>query len=187
MRVDLFSVIHKGLRSQLFELSLETARVDLTQTCAIDALVAKVEAVLGLLDEHAHHEDTHMFPILRRSEPTLANELEAEHRANEVLQIEVERAADALALADLSARPAKGAQLVRVVNHLIAMQLVHMNREETEVQAALWAAFDDRELAMLRTRVIESIPPARHAEWMKILAPALSPMERQHAIGASAG
>lgn len=183
MRVDLFSVIHKGIRAQLFELSVEVARVDVMETRSVDALAARVERVLDLLDEHAHHEDTHTFPMLRTCAPELAGELEADHRAMEVVQIEVERATQALALAELSARTLAGAQLLRVVNHLVAMQLVHMNREETEVHAAMWAAFDDRELVALRTRVTESIPPARYAEWMKIIAPALSPMERQLVVG----
>src|SRR5690606_6484439 len=133
MRVDLFSTIHKGLRAMLFELSAETARTDVTSTAAVDALVARVERVLAFLDEHAHVEDTFVMPELRALDPLLADELAADHRGLDAVQTEVSLAAEALALADLSQRTRAGAQLLRVVNHLVAVHLLHMNREETEV------------------------------------------------------
>jgi hypothetical protein len=186
-RVDLFTVIHKGVRALLFELALDTARVDPNATRAVDALVERIERALGFLDEHAAHEDLHVLPLVRSVAPALAAELAAEHRALDVVQIEVERAADALALAELSNRPAAAAALALVVNHLTAVQLIHMTREETEVNVALWAAVSDADLAAIRTRMIESIPRARYAEWMQIVGPALNPVERRLVVGAALG
>ena len=187
MRVDLFSVIHKGLRSVLFEAALEAARVDPTSSPAVDALVARVERLLAYLEEHAHAEDTHIFPALRTIAPELAASLAADHRGLEVVQLETERAAHALALADLAGRAEAAAHLLRLLNHLTAVHLVHMNREETEASAALWAGMADGELAGLRVRIQASIPPDRHAEWLAILGPALSPQERRLVVGPPLG
>ncbi|HEX5060498.1 MAG TPA: hemerythrin domain-containing protein [Kofleriaceae bacterium] len=182
-RVDLFTVIHKGIRSLLFELAREAARVDLTSTHAVDGLVARVERTLGFLDEHARLEDMHVFTALRALGGELADELNAEHRSLEVVQLEVERAADALALAQLAGREEAGAHLARLINHLVAVQLIHMNREETEVNATLWAGLPDSELGAIRTRLKNTLSPERFDEWMQIVGPALNPVEHRLVIG----
>ncbi len=187
MRVDLFTMIHKAVRSLLFELAADAARIDLRSTSAIDALVARIEHAVDLLDEHAHQEDTHVFPAVRTIAPDLASSLAADHRALDVVAIEVERAALALAQVELAERPAGGAQLARLLNHLVALQLVHMGREETEVNAALWSGLDDTELAAVRDRILGGIPAARTEEWRNLMAPALSPMERQLVLGMTLG
>lgn len=179
MRVDLFSTIHKGIRAMLFDLSESAARADITSTASVDELVSHVGRALSFLDEHAALEDQCIFPIVRRLDPLLADELAADHRGLDAVQREVELAADALALTDLSQRPVAGPQLVRVINHLIAVQLLHMNREETEVNATLWAGLSDVELGAIRAGVARSIPMDRLVLWRAILEPAMNPVERQ--------
>jgi hypothetical protein len=186
-RVDLFTMIHKGLRALLFDLAREAARVDPTSNQAVDGLVARLERALGFLTEHAALEDAHVLAALRAVDEGLAGELASDHRSLEVVQLEVERAADALALAQLSARPAAAAHLGRLINHLVAVQLIHMNREETEVSARLWAGYSDDELIGLRTRLRDAIPADRYAEWMRIVGPALNPVEHRLVIGSAVG
>jgi len=183
MRVDLFTTIHKAIRADLFDLAREAARCDLRSTEDVDALVAHVERTVGYLEEHAHHEDNHILGAVRTVAPELAASLAQDHRALDVVAIEVERAAHALATAGAAERPAAGAQLARLVNHLVAVQLVHMNREETEVNDALWGSLGDPELAEIRGRILGGIPAERMVEWRALMAPALSPVERAAVIG----
>ena len=187
MRVDLFSMIHKAVRSVLFELSLEAARVDLTSAAAIDALAARIDNALQLLDEHARVEEMFVMPALRALDELLADELAAEHRALEVVQIEVERATAALEQADLATRSEAGASLIRLINHLVSVQLVHMNREETEVMASLWAGMKDPDLGSLRVRMAESLPAERRLAWRSLLEASISPVERRLVLGAPVG
>ena len=91
----------------------------------------------------------------------------------------VERAARALALAPAGERGTAGKHLMRVVNQLVSMQLLHMNHEETVVNAVLWGAFGDAELVAMRTRSVERIPDHRHAEWRAVLVPVVDPAERR--------
>jgi hypothetical protein len=186
-RVDLFTTIHKGIRALLFDLARDAARVDPTSNQAVDGLCARVERTLGFLDEHAMLEESHVFSALRVVDVRLAEELAADHRGLEVVQVEVERAAEALALAQLSARPMAAAHLARLLNHLVAVQLIHMNREETEVSAALWAGYRDDELIAIRTRLRDTLPAERYAEWMQIVGPALNPVEHRLVIGSAVG
>lgn len=186
MRVDLFTTIHKGVRTLLFDLARAAARADVTSTVAIDELVEHVTRVLAFLDEHATFEDQFVIPEVRALDPMLADELAADHRGLDAVQREVELAADALAVTDLSQRPAAGAQLVRVLNHLVAVQLLHMNREETEVNATLWAGRSDVELGALRATMAGTLPRERLALWAEILEPALNPVERRQFGGVRA-
>lgn len=185
MRVDLFSMIHKAVRSVLFELSLEAARVDLTSAAAIDGLSERIDRMLELLDEHARIEETYVSPVLRSLDELLANDLAREHRALEVVQVEVERAMAALEQADLAARGDAGANLIRVINHLVSVQLVHMNREETEIMAMLWSGMNDPELGALRMRMAESLPAERKLVWRGLLEGSISPVERRLVLGAA--
>jgi hypothetical protein len=178
-RVDLFTTIHKGVRALLFEAALETARVDLSATCQVDALVGRIERMLGFLDEHARLEDAEIVPALRLVDPVLAATLAAEHCTHPSVHGAVERAARALALAPEGERGVAGKHLLQVVNQLVSMQLLHMNHEETVVNAVLWGAYGDAELLAMRVRSIERIPEHRHAEWRAVLVPAVDPAERR--------
>lgn len=178
MRVDLFTTIHKGLRSLLFEAALDTARVDLSSTCEVDKLVARIERMLGFLEEHARLEDGEIVTALRLVDPTLASTLAAEHHTHPSVHAATGRAARALALAPEGERGEAGKHLLRVVNQLVSMHLLHMNHEETVVNAVLWGAFGDGELLAMRARIAERIPGPRHAEWRAVLVPAVDPAER---------
>jgi hypothetical protein len=172
-------VIHKGIRSMLFDLARAAGRADVTSTAAVDELVGHIDRVIAFLDEHAKVENQFVVSEIRALDPLLADELAAEHRGLDVVQREVQLAADALALTDLAQRPVAGAQLARIVNHLVAVQLIHMNREETEVNATLWAGRDDTYLMALRTRMAGSLPSDRFAAWRALVEPALNPVERR--------
>jgi len=186
-RVDLFSPIHKGLRGALFEFATDVARVELSSTHAIDRLVAQVERVLAYLDEHADHEDSHTFVALRGLSPELADELAGDHHALDIVQREVERLAHELALADLARREEAAAKLGVAINHLVAMQLIHMNREETLANEALWTGLGDDALVALRSRLVATIPAARYAEWIQLVGRFTSPVERHLVDNARVG
>jgi len=186
MRVDLFTTIHKGVRTLMFDLSRAASRADITSTVAIDELVEHIDRVMTFIDEHAKLEDQFVIPAVRALDPLLADELAYDHRGLDAVQREVQLAADALALTDLSQRPTAGAQLVRVINHFVAVHLLHMNREETEVNATLWAGRSDLELGALRAQIAGSLPTERRALWAQILEPAMNPVERRQLGGVRA-
>ncbi|MBX3159172.1 MAG: hemerythrin domain-containing protein [Deltaproteobacteria bacterium] len=175
-RVDLFGVVHKGIRALLFELSSAAARLDVTSSKDVDGLAARIEHVLELLEEHARHEDAVIAPALPAE---VAGMLAIDHGTLDELAAAVAEASDALALAGLRERAAAGGRLSRAIDRLVAAHLVHMIREETEANAALWAACDDDALIAMQARIHADIPPARMSEWLEIIAPALNPMERR--------
>jgi hypothetical protein len=175
VRVDVFSTIHKAIRGALFELASELARLELLKTCAVDGVIAQVEHVLGLLDEHAALEDQGVLVTLRTLDPLLADELDKDHRSLDIVQHEVERLAQALAMADLASREAAASRLQIAVNHLIALQLLHMNREETEANRVLWSSLDDAALVAIAKQAAAGLDPVRLAIWQRLIASATTP------------
>lgn len=186
MRVDLYTTIHKGIRALLFDVATEAARIDTSSSLAVDGLVDRVEQAIRFLEEHAHHEDTHVMPALAAASPELARSLDLEHRVLDALQIQVEATAEALAAASVEVRTIRGMELARLLNQLTSKHLAHMGREELEANAVLWAAYDDAQLVELQGRIIGSIPSERYLEWVHMVAPALSPPERARMAAATA-
>jgi len=62
-----------------------------------------------------------------------------------------------------------GNQLYGIFNTYIADYLGHLDREEAELQQALWDHFTDQELADIDNKLIASIPPER----MAVLVPVI--------------
>ena len=182
-RVDLFTTIHKGIRALLFDAATEAARVDVRSNFAVDALAERVERMLGFVEEHAQHEDAEIQPLLRTVDPAVANLLLAEHRELEAAHHEVCRAVRRLGLAPPSGRRSQGQELLRLLNHLTAKQLLHMNYEETVINAVLWGGFGDPELEEARARIHRRVKADRLAEWGAVLAPVLDPPERALVLG----
>lgn len=185
MRVDLFTTIHKAIRGALFDLAAELARLSLSSTESVDRLVCQVERTMAYLDEHATLEDANVFVALRELDPLLADELDRDHRSMGVVEDEVEQRAHELAMADLVARPKAAAALSVVIHHLIALQLLHMNREETEVNRVLWSALDDAALVRISKATAATLPPARLAAWQELVRAATSPTDAHQAAIAS--
>ena len=64
-----------------------------------------------------------------------------------------------------------GREMFRRLNLLVADQLRHLEREEREGNATLWAYLPDPELAAIRASILASISRRRLAEWFELVAP----------------
>ncbi|HEY8926927.1 MAG TPA: hemerythrin domain-containing protein [Polyangia bacterium] len=178
-RLDSFTPIHKGMRRSLFETALLLARTDFESTAETAAAEEATTTCLGYLREHAEHEDRHVIPRLAELDAALAAALEIEHPQLERAALAVDTLWPRIAAAPSgSARAALGRELVRRFQTFVAQQLQHMDREEREVMAVMWAGLTDAELGAISGRIVADIPPARMSEMMALILPALSGPER---------
>jgi len=152
-RVDLYALIHDGIRALLADLGAAAARLDLERIDQVDELTCRIERALGLLDQHAAHEDLHLMPLLRTLAPVVEAHLADDHRRLEALQSEVASAGYALAAAVPEERPVIAARLCQLLDALATGHIAHMDREETEANQALWMALGDAELISIRARI----------------------------------
>lgn len=181
-RLDLYTPIHKAIRSVLFDTAAALGRTSFADADEAAAAVAALRQLFACLDEHAEHEDAVVLPELLRSAPELHAVLEAEHARLVEMQREVEQFLPRLAEASAGARPGIGQRLQHALHRLIGAHLVHLEREEVEANRALWAHFDDQGLQALHGRIMARIAPPQLTRWLRLMLPALSRVERQQVL-----
>jgi len=177
-RFDLYSPIHKGIRAFMAHTLELAGRMDATDAQDAAATLQEVRSLLGFLRSHLHHENQFLHPALEARRPGSACRTAADH-------VEHERALEALEAAILAVERAAGAtraqaaqQLYRELALLVADNLEHMQVEETENNAALWAAYSDAELVALHEALLATISPAENSLAMRWMVPAMAPAER---------
>lgn len=177
-RPDLFTQIHKGIRSMLYDAGARLQAADFTDRAASTALLDRLERTLGLLHEHGVHEDMHYFPALQSSEREVVHLMTDEHQEIGRKTASVRAAmASVLPLAGTEAALEPGARLNRTFNHFMAYYQRHMNHEEETALPAMWRAFSDEQLMAMRAAVLTSIEPSRYADWLRWMLPSLNDPE----------
>lgn len=186
-RIDLYGPVHKGLRASLCDTAMLLGRTNFESEKEGCAAARAVERIIGFLDEHAEHEDRVLLPEILRHSPEFHAELRSDHARLDGLQEEAAAIAARLDSASAAERVSLGARLHERVWQLVAEHARHMQFEETRANRVLHAHFADGELLALHGRIVGAIPPARMAEWMEIMLPALSSSERTKIEAAAGG
>jgi len=168
-RYNVFNNIHKGLRAMLYDTASMIQRTDFSrQTAAVT--VNRVNWVMDIFDEHAHHEDLHLLPLAFKNNESLAKEFEQEHEVDQRLSDDLRGASKAWlqASSDLE-RAATGQAIFYAFNEFIAFNLYHMNKEENVLLLNLWNHYSDQDLLAAENAIIQSIDPAtlmEESKWM---------------------
>jgi hemerythrin-like domain-containing protein len=174
-RVDLFTTVHKALRSLIYHLSMMLQTSDFTDERATKASLGALDHFLELLHEHAMHEDRTVFAETHKFEPEMVDKLEEEHHEIDTHLDQVHKSiARVQAATTDEERIEAGDTLNRSVNNFIAFYLTHLTHEEATVLPATWKYFTDEQLVGMRIDVQRHTPPARFAEWMRWMFPAMN-------------
>jgi hypothetical protein len=177
-RFDLFTTVHKAIRRELFEAVEAVGRTDFGNAAETAATAESLRFLMRLLAEHAEHEEDWTFGVLERHSPELARELTSDHAKLDGAQEEILRLLERLPAADASLRQSLGRRVHERMLLLVADQLRHTLREETEVNRVLWAHLTDEELIAINDSILATIPASRMAEWMERILPAANLPER---------
>ncbi len=174
-RLDLYEPIHKALRAEMAALLLALGALDTSDADECNSTLARTEALLHLVDQHLGHEERFVHPVLEAAAPGSTAGTEAEHAEHRAAITALRSVITALRRAP---QPAAALQLYRSFALFVAENLVHMQHEETVLNARLWAACSDAELMALHQRLLASIAPAEMGQVLQIMLPALSPLQR---------
>jgi len=189
MRFDMFTPIHKALRRSLFEAALTLGRTNFASPDEVAASERVVADCMEFMREHAAHEDRHALPDIARLAPELAAILASGHPELERSAIAVDSLWPRLAALPATAadeRRALGGELTRRFHAFVAGEVQHMDREERELNAVLWARLTDAEIMAISNRITTSISPERMRVWGELLLPALNGPEREAMIARAA-
>lgn len=182
--INLYESVHKGLRAELFDVYGSVSRADFALESDTRRVLVRMRGALDFLREHSHHEDRHVMSLLAEADAQLAGELAREHTQVEASLDGLSTLLDALELAGVAQRRQLGRTLHSRLTHAVAMQLMHMEREESEANHALWSRYDDDELERAHTAILADLSPLRMAQWIELMLPAMNQPERAGFLGA---
>jgi len=185
---DLFTSIHKGLRSMIYGLSGRLQTNDFADVATTQALVADLEndfavarsagCALCILAGHAVDEESVIFPSAARVGNKLITELIWEHHELTRRELEIAKAGhELLSMDSADARVRAGVQLNQAANQLFGAYIVHMNREEAELVPLMREHFSDPEMAAMQGKIIGQMPPERVFAILGWMLPSLNVTE----------
>jgi len=179
-RVDLYGAIHKSLRLFMTDTLQRVGRLDTDDGADCAAILGQLDALLDACRAHVDKEEHYVHAALEARRPGATARIAGEHEEHlhAIAALEAQTAA-------LRALPhaAAAACLYRQLAVFVADNLAHMEVEESQHNAALWAAYDDTELQSIHQRILSSIEPTEMATILRWMVPALSPAERAGMLG----
>jgi len=191
---DLFTPIHKALRSMLYHLSGRLQTHDFADVAATTALMTDLETdfaiarsagcVLCVLHRHADDEETAIFGSVSPKNPGFVQALIEEHHELTRRELGITKSGrEILAMPTPEERVRAGVRLNQALNDLLALYLAHMNREEVDLVPLMREHFTDAEMAGMRGRIMAGTPPERLAGVLGWMLPSLNVNELSELLG----
>lgn len=177
-RHDIYLFIHKGLRRFMGETLTAVGRLDAGDAGETARVLAQVRDLLDMCRSHLDKENRFVHPAMEARRPGSGARTARDHAGHEHAFGELEAGVRAVESASGETRAAAAAMLYRHLAVFVAENFAHMEVEEAENNAVLWATHTDAELVALEQAIVASIPPEQKAVMLRWMAPSLTPCER---------
>jgi len=187
-REDLFTPVHKALRTMIYGLSARLQTNDFADLDGTERLLTDLEndfavartssCILCVLSQHALDEERAIFPPAAKHANALITRLIEEHHDLTRRELGIAEAGHAiLDLASPAARVEAGIRLNQAANELFGAYLTHMNREEAELVPRMREQFTDAQMAAMRGAILRNLPPDRLFAILGWMLPSLNVTE----------
>jgi hemerythrin superfamily protein len=191
---DLFTPIHKAIRSMIYDVSGRLQTNDFTDVAASTPLLADLEhefstaissgCILCLLHHHASDEETAVFPSVSKHDAALVQGfIEDHHALARRLETITKMARDLPSRARPDERVQLGITLNQKANEFFAAYVDHMNREEEKLVPLMRERFTDDQMRAMRGAVMAGMPPDRLASLLRWMLPSLNVSELTEMLG----
>jgi hypothetical protein len=162
---DLFTNVHKGLRSALFSActALGTAVGDAKLEAAARSQLAEV---LRFVAHHGDNEDTLLLPLLSERAPGVSTALQRAHAELDEQSAELQ-----------NERPCE--ELYRAACAFTARYLQHLDEEERVFEPQIRAALSAEEIQAFGRRAVERTQPSEQRMMLGWMLPAMARSEAE--------
>lgn len=177
-RHDGYRGIHKALRCFMADTLTRVGNTDWSDDKEVDATLAQLTDLMDVCELHIKDENEFIHPALERAQPGSASRIAGEHVHHlEAIQ-DLRDLGSLVAHTEGEARAHAMSRLYKAMALFVADNFEHMNHEETEHNAVLWAHYTDAELLEIEKRLKASIPPQAMVKILHWFFPALNAAER---------
>lgn len=173
-RFDTYAAIHKALRQAMAHTLHALGALDANEDQDRSAVLDGVDGLLALMRSHVEHENDFVHTAIEARQPGGSARTAADHLQHLEAIRDLEDESRTLRSAPPAQRPLLAQRLYRHLAAFVGENLVHMQLEETEGNATLWALYSDDELIALHDRLVAVIPPAEMAVVARWMGAALS-------------
>ena len=177
-RHDCYAGIHKALRLALCRTLAQVGSADPQDAPQVIAAARAVMDLMALSEGHMEKEDTYMHPLMEAACPGSTQDAAEAHEHHLQAITQLRQLAQATAEAAPAERATALAQLYQALAAFMAVDLAHMQHEETAHNALLWSHYDDAELLAVEQRIVASIPPDMSLRLLRWFMPAFNAPER---------
>jgi iron-sulfur cluster repair protein YtfE (RIC family) len=172
--VDIYRDIHKGIRNELFAVTLDAGRVDPHDSEAVNAVATRWDALSGLLVAHARHEEDFVQPVIERFVPVYAEEIVEAHARLESQAALLELLADRAAESCPEQSRLLTHRLYLGLASFTAAYMEHQEFEEFEVMVMLSQHVTPEELREVDNAIVASLSPEMMGQSLAIMLPAMN-------------
>lgn len=175
--VDLFREVHKGIRNEIFRVTVGAGATDPDDERAVAQLVADVTELAALLHVHAGHEDRHIEPLLQRHAPEIAADLAVAHDDSEAALNDLLAMARSMQAGGNQRTTLLAALYDRLADFAVSY-LAHLRDEEGVAMPALASVLDDDALLAVQNSIRREVTPDDMCRFMRFMIPAMNRGER---------
>jgi hypothetical protein len=182
-QIDLYRDIHKGIRLELFGITLAAGQLDCSDRVVSVPFAERVDRLGTLLEQHAEHEDGWIQPLVEQHLPAAATRIATDHAAFDVRFADICEMAGALALAGGEPARSIGHEVYLELASFVSAYLSHQDLEERVVMPTLAQVMTPLEILQVHETIIGSIPPAEMADALALMIPAMNIDDRTELLG----
>jgi len=182
-RFDIYLPIHKALRACLSDTLVRVGAVDGADEAAVDGAIAQVREMAAFCAAHLKKENDFVHPAMEARLPGSTSAIAGDHDHHDWAIDRIGELCDQVAAARGVVRDDALLALYRYLAVFVGENLLHMNAEEVDHNAVLWATHSDAEIIAIEQAIVGSLGPDEKAISMRWMLPALSHAERVAFLG----
>ena len=133
----------------------------------------RLNKTIDMLKMHAKHEERFVHPPLEAKLPGITKSYGQDHQTDEKAYDQLQQLTGRIPAAGPE-QGQLGKEMYSLFNRFISEYLGHMEREETELEAALIDNFTDEDLGAIEQQIMSSVPPEQMVEMLPFIFSSLN-------------
>lgn len=173
---ELYAPVHKGIRSRLFQISIDAGKMDYSDDKALDVFHPELASIVSFIRLHHTLEEKFFHPLISDRVPGGAARLEEDHRVVEVMLTRLTAHYEGLIAkaGSFEKQSRVGLEFYLAFNRFITFFLDHINFEEEEIQRELWDLCTMNELMTAYGKALGSQTMEQLTQSLEIMLPTLN-------------